>query len=167
VTTSIGITTDLTGIMDNAKHEITGTWQNVTDTGNFLMLKRPTAGSTNFSIVDLAGTWNFTYYYAGSDTPYSGYVNFDSSGVLTSGYLTTEGRTLSSGGATFYDFDNGRIYISVYYEVLAVGYVLQIDAIMDSEKVTVTGTWESWSGDWGTFTASKPLPADGGGGGGG
>jgi len=154
--------------MNDAKNETEGTWYNNSDSGSFYMLKRPT-GSQEFSISDLEGTWNITYYYTGEPTAFSGQLAFDNQGILTSGSLTTEQIILKSGGATFYDFNAGIIYCSVLWEDGPNYVVEQMVGTMNPGKDEISGQWADWLGYSGTVTLTKeePLPTGGGGGGGG
>ncbi len=161
LTGTVTVTQYFLGTMNTTKNRITGTWQNALgSSGSFHMLKRPTVGSRTFSIADLEGTWNATYYYSDNSTPYSGQVVIDIYGMVVSGAFTTEGITFSSGGATFHDFDAGGLYCSMLYEHSGDNVVLEMVSTMDSAKDSITGTWADWLGYSGTVTLEKEPPPE-------
>ena len=159
----------ISGTMNITKNRIDGIWTNsLGSSGTFYTLKRPT-GAQNFSIEDFEGTWDFTYYYTGSTAAYTGETTFDNNGKIISGALTTENKTISHGGATFYDWENGNLFLSISFPDDATYYVFDtIDGTMGSSKETINGTWENSLDYSGTFTGSKQITiTDSGGGGGG
>lgn len=90
--------------------------------------------------------------------PIIGQIVLGTDGTLISGSLKTSGITLLSGGATFYDFDNGNLYFSALYQSSNQNVIIEMDGVMNSAKDTISGIWGDWLGNSGTVVLKKLLP---------
>lgn len=105
-----------------------------------------------FDHSDLDGTWDFVYYYSSySNVPVVGYISINNSGKNVTGKLTTEGVDISSGDISMDDLINGDLS----GDIVSKENTITISGIMNEDKDTISGSWDSDSGYNGTFTLQK------------
>ena len=161
-----GITATGLGTLNALKTQGSGTWTNTgANSGDFLMVKRP--ASADYAISDLAGTWVATSFVTGDPTAFTTTLIVDEFGIITSVTTDTAGFVLKGGGATFYNWVDGKVYASMWYATAGGEFLDEFDVTMAADKKTMSGSWASTSGQSGTLTIARPSSGGGGGGGGG